>query len=73
MVPREPGQFELEPAFSWFDPDSAAYVSYVNTPYTVNISQGSQRNRPSVLDREEASAPADIRFIKNAVDFLQTF
>ena len=65
LVPGKPGKFQLQPAFSWFDPDSAAYVTFLSPAFRVDISQGSQRANTPVVAGTETAGPSDIRFIKN--------
>lgn len=65
LVPQKPGQYQLQPAFSWFDPDSGRYVTYLSPSINVNISQGSNQPGAVIRDREAAQTPTDIRFIKN--------
>lgn len=71
LVPREPGRYTLQPAFSWFDPDSAAYVTFSSPVFSVDISQGSQRSNLPVVEGKEAETPTDIRFIKNETTVSQ--
>lgn len=71
LVPGVPGRYTLAPVFSWFDPDSANYITFRNPPFTVDISQGSQRNdRPAPSGEEEVTL-SDIRFIKNETAISQ--
>lgn len=72
LVPTEPGQFELQPEFSWFDPDSAAYITFLSPPYRVDISQGSHRAEGPVISGTGADAPTDIRFIKNETSVYES-
>ncbi|PHN03118.1 BatD family protein [Flavilitoribacter nigricans] len=71
LVPTEPGNFQLRPEFSWFDPDSAAYVTFLSPAFRVDISQGSQRPSTPITSGVETEAPTDIRFIKNETSVTQ--
>ncbi|MCB0629355.1 MAG: BatD family protein [Saprospiraceae bacterium] len=65
LVPRDPGDYQLQTTFSWFDPDSASYVTYLSPVFDVNITQGSLRPDRPVVKKEGASSPTEIRYIKN--------
>lgn len=65
LVPREPGNYQLQSTFSWFDPDSADYITYNSPLFEVAITQGTQRADGPIVSREENTAPTEIRYIKN--------
>lgn len=71
LVPREPGQYQLRPAFSWFDPDSAVYITYLSPAFAVTISQGSRRADSPVVLQEKEETSTEIRFIKNETTVSQ--
>ena len=68
LLPKETGRFEIQPAFTYFDTDSMAFVSIAPTTHHFVVSRGNQtasRNKVS----PQGTAPAeDIRFIKT--DFV---
>lgn len=65
LVPNEPGAYTLQSEFSWFDPDSAVYVTYVSPAFPMQIKQGSQRRNGPVISGDNSSTASDILFIKN--------
>ncbi len=63
-VPTEPGNYEINPSFSYFDPDSAKYVVLQNPqPYRITVRQGSNRSKLPVINDETAAGDRDIHFI----------
>lgn len=62
-LPAVPGAYELQPVFSYFDPDSNRYVTVDNQRYALTIRRGSRRPAPGI-SRPQTEADADIRFIK---------
>ena len=64
-LPKEPGVYEIRPAFSYFNPDSARYVTFNSTLFRVQVAQGSARPRSSISTPETAeTTPREIRYIK---------
>ncbi len=63
-VPKEPGNYKIDPTFSYFDPDSAKYVVLHNAePFNVTVRQGSKRSKLPTLNTEKTVAERDIHFI----------
>lgn len=72
LVPTEPGKYDLQPEFSWFDPDSAVYRTYLSPPFRIAVSQGSQRADNPIVSGRDTETAADIRFIKNETSVYQS-
>ncbi len=65
LLPKEAGTYQLQPAFSYFDPDSARYITVDEQVYTLNIRPGTQAGgatAPRIGPGE--SEEEDIRYIK---------
>lgn len=64
-LPKEPGVYEIRPAFTYFNPDSARYVTFNSTLFRVQVEQGSARPRSSISAPETAeTTPREIKYIK---------
>ncbi len=61
IVPKAPGNFELTPEFSYFNPDSAKYITYRGDTYQLQISQGSKKAAPIVSNSGEEETKMTIR------------
>jgi BatD DUF11 like domain len=46
VLPKEPGQYTLQPTLTVFDPDSNRYVVLRTTPISLSVSQGKGYNQP---------------------------
>lgn len=63
-LPREPGNYQIRPEFSYFDPDSAEYAVFNSEAYDITVRQGSNANRKTDLPVLPDEPHEDIRFIK---------
>ncbi|MCB0560558.1 MAG: protein BatD [Lewinellaceae bacterium] len=45
MLPKEAGAFKLQPSFTYFDPDSARYITINPTVYDITVRPGSGRSQ----------------------------
>ena len=63
ILPGEAGSYSLRPEFSYFDPDSARYLSLSDRTYRVNVQPGLRGERPTVSPADTVQQP-DIRHIK---------
>ena len=64
VLPKKAGTYSLNPKFSYFNPDSAAYITPDSKSYTITIRQGSTNaSDPSILLEEEETVE-DIKYIK---------
>ena len=70
LVPKEPGQYQLTPEFSYFDPDSAKYVVFNDNTFTVNVGQGSQK-KTAINTSPEPERKSDIAYLKADPKFGQ--
>jgi len=61
LLPLSEGEYTLRPAFSYFDPDSARYLTYAPKPYRIRVRPGSSR---SEAPQQESEAEADLRPLK---------
>lgn len=64
LVPKEPGQYQLTPEFSYFDPDSAKYVVYNQNTFAVEVGQGTQQKTALNVTPEPERAQ-DIAYLKS--------
>lgn len=64
LVPKNPGNFNIQPEFSYYDPDSSKYVTFKEDIYRLTVRQGSARPKAPILTEEDVEAKEDIRFIK---------
>lgn len=71
LVPKEPGQYQLTPAFSYFDPDSAKYIVFNENTFAVNVGQGSQR-KTAITAAPEPERTQDIAYLKSDPNFGQS-
>ena len=64
VLPKKPGQYNIQPAFSYFDTDSSAYVTLSPERFMINVTPGT--NKPNNINVAPTSptAQTDIRFIK---------
>lgn len=44
IVPKQPGKYELSPAFSYYDPDSTSYITIQKRLPLINVIQGTRRS-----------------------------
>lgn len=64
MLPRETGNFKLQPAFAFFHPDSARYITANEVVYDITVRPGSGRGRPNApVGEESVDKSDDIRFL----------
>ncbi len=64
-VPKSPGNYTINPKFSYFDPELGSYVLVEDETFFVDVTQGSNLGRvqiPQVPEAEESVE--DIRYIK---------
>ncbi len=60
LLPKEPGQFEFAPSFSYFSPDSTKYVTLSSKTYQLDIRPGDGSTSASVrtqVEEPDALAP----------------
>ena len=55
ITPKYPGQFKLNPKFTYYDVDSLRYVTLTSEPLAISIAQGDQ-SKASIPKNEEATA-----------------
>ncbi|MCB0592559.1 MAG: protein BatD [Lewinellaceae bacterium] len=64
MLPKEAGNFRLQPAFTYFHPDSARYVTADETVYNITVRPGTGRAQSRLpADGEGLSQKEDINFL----------
>lgn len=71
LVPKEAGQYQLTPEFSYFDPDSAKYVVFNENTFAVNVGQGSQQ-KTAITTAPEPERTQDIAYLKSDPGFGQS-
>ncbi|MDX1940504.1 MAG: BatD family protein [Saprospiraceae bacterium] len=64
LLPKKPGSYQLQPAFSYFDPETGIYEVLDQNIFNINIRQGSLRPSNIDLNSDQNLAQQDIRFIK---------
>ncbi len=64
VLPKYPGQFSIQPTFSYFNPGTGSFETIATGPYSLNVKKGSDRHTslPNISDNTLTSN--DIRFIK---------
>lgn len=72
LLPKKAGQFELQPAFSYFDTDKKKYITWNQNRFTLNVRQGTQRATEPVAIDESTITEQDIRFIKTDTNLKKT-
>jgi len=68
LVPRESGRYEIKPAFSYYDPDSAKYIT-VERRFNLMVSQGSQNLNDRISEEKPEEGLKDIHYIKTSSRF----
>jgi len=68
-IPQKAGQYQVEPEFSFFSPDTAAYVTLQAERSSITVRQGMNKPSTAVLPEGEVEAKEDIRFIKTDAAF----
>lgn len=64
LLPKKEGTYRLQPRFTYFDPDSAAYITFDENIYEVNVRKGSNKPRQDInLDKDVVSND-DINYLK---------
>lgn len=64
MLPKEPGVFQLRPAFTYFDPDSARYITIDETVYDITVRPGTGRGQARIQGEEgDLEESGDIHFL----------
>ena len=67
-IPKEKGRYQLNPSFTYFDTDSAKFITLVPNVFNLNIRQGKGRPK-SQLPVSPEIVNKDIRYLKNATTF----
>ncbi len=69
-LPKQAGRYQLQPAFTYFDTDSAQFVTLAPNLFSINVRQGSGTPvaQPTNLPKEAARA---IRYIKTTSSFTK--
>ncbi len=71
LVPKLPGEFVLEPSFTFFDSDSKEYKTLTQGPYELTVQQGSNRSSSPDEGTKSSTSESDIRFIKLNTELKQ--
>ena len=64
VLPKYPGSYSIEPAFTYFDTESQKYTTLKAGPFPLSVRQGTDRHRAEKPDNEVSPPVSDIRFIK---------
>jgi hypothetical protein len=54
LVPKKTGQYDITPAFSYFDPETGEYATIGDITYNITIKQGSNVTSPAISNLEKA-------------------
>lgn len=69
LLPKYPGQYSIEPSFSYFDTESQQYRTVKRESLAVKVQQGTDRHRADDRQKAAKESPAgDIRYIKTNAD-----
>lgn len=71
VVPKKPGQYELAPSFTYFDPDSNKYVVATPNIFNVSIGKGSGKGNSDSNQDFTGTEERDVRFIKSSAALFQ--
>jgi len=67
-IPKQKGRFQLSPSFTYFDTDSAKFITLVPNVFNLNIRQGKGTTSNQAVP-QTALVDKDIRYIKTATSF----
>lgn len=68
MLPKYPGRFEVQPAFTYFDTDSLRYITLASPPYKVEITKGINFGKTIDLTTLENTPLGEIRDIHTGTE-----
>ncbi len=71
LLPRYPGNYKIQPAFSYFEPDSAQYVTLASRVLNIDVSQGRNVNRRLNPIPTESTAEGKLRDIHSATKLVK--
>ncbi|MEM9822780.1 MAG: BatD family protein, partial [Bacteroidota bacterium] len=63
VLPKYPGAYQLKPAFTYYDIDTAAYRTLLTQPFAINVRPGDPKRTQTNAAQQRASQE-DIRYIK---------
>jgi len=63
-LPKQAGNFQLQPAFAYFQPDSNRYVVLDENQYQLTVAEGSRSVNGPAIEAPAAAPLTDIHFIK---------
>ncbi len=72
LLPKYPGNYQIQPAFSWFNPATNTFAAAEAPVFKVAIRPGSLRPSDANIADSTAEVPRDIRFIKTALQLQKT-
>jgi len=64
VLPKKPGTYNLQPEFSYYDVDSAGYVTLSPERFPINVRKGTNITSNVNVAPQEEEVKEDIRFIK---------
>jgi hypothetical protein len=67
-IPRQKGNYELKPSFTYFDTDSARFITLLPNIFNINVRQG-KGNPNGAVSTKPIVENKDIRYIKTATSF----
>jgi len=64
VLPKKPGRYNLQPEFSYYDVDSAGYVTLSPERFPINVKKGTNTTANLNVAPQKEEVKEDIRFIK---------
>ena len=64
VLPKFPGNYSIEPSFSFFNTQTMMYENLTAGPYNLQVKQGTDRHISQIKPQEKEDISHDIRFIK---------
>ncbi|MFK7982857.1 MAG: BatD family protein [Saprospiraceae bacterium] len=69
VLPKQAGNYQIKPAFTYFDTDSAKFITLVPNLFRINVRQGKGAPASQAIAATPNIANKDIRYIKTATSF----
>ncbi len=64
IIPKEPGNYTLTANFSYYDPDSSAYITLNSESFSLTVAKGELNQTQILAQPEQTQKKEDIRYIK---------
>lgn len=70
-IPKRPGEYRIQPEFTYFDPIRTQYITLAGEVAMVTVRQGMNKPTVSALPEGQDGVNQDIRYIKTEASFTQ--